>query len=417
MKKLNCTLLLTCIFMLYGANGSYLFINGSFTPVFVNTPYLHAGVKPPFNVTSFLIPLGKDAAGLQNCTSPDPSLAPFMPGAIVMVSPENGCSLNQHALVAQKAGAAAVLVITYSTHLFAGAIQSNPGPGDLKVPVVFMELADFNKLVAVPLSQNLLVIMKVEGNPSSEDRLNKGGMIFYVIIFTLINLAGLVVMGYKIAEFIKNRSTVSIALSVFILCELGCLFDIIYLFDPWNYFHAIGSFTYIIVITNFMDYFATLSILMVSFHLSNLLFKTTSYSKFVVIAYISSGFLILGYTVVLIMAISYYLTFSYGKLRPNSIEGFRLGVFSLIAVYFFICMIIFIRRLLSMLGLESQRKDLKKSQYTRLIASNFGIWFVCIMSITYRGLFLRNSYLLEAKPTGNQTFINLIRIFASFSIF
>ena len=75
-----------------------------------------------------------------------------------MVVPDNGCSIQEHALVAQRAGAAGALVVTLSTHLFDTNIQTSTR--DLNIPVLFIELDDFNKYLVKHLSG--IVIMKAE---------------------------------------------------------------------------------------------------------------------------------------------------------------------------------------------------------------------------------------------------------------
>ena len=152
------------ILLMKESNGSILYING--TTVQVRTPYMHRTPVPlPYNVTSFLIPIDTN---FQNCTMADPDLAPFMKGAIVMVSPDGGCSINHHALLAQDQGAAAVLFVTTFTFFFAGNLQTRPPRSLIQVPVVFIELEDFQKHIVPSLIKNEVVLMTVTG-----DKVNK----------------------------------------------------------------------------------------------------------------------------------------------------------------------------------------------------------------------------------------------------
>jgi hypothetical protein len=79
-------------------------------------------------------------------------------------------------LVAQKAGASAVLVLTYSTHLYASSVQQYSRAKKLNIPIIFIEIDDFTKYIASPFSKNQLIFIKVEGNPV---RKKHSTLIFY----------------------------------------------------------------------------------------------------------------------------------------------------------------------------------------------------------------------------------------------
>ena len=102
-------------------------------------------------------------------------MAPFLKGAIVIVVPDGGCSVQEHALVAQNAGASAALVLTYSTFLFAAALQTDGSK--IEIPVLFIEVDDFTKYLASEMMN--IVLMKVEGNKVKKKK-------FFFIIFFFI---------------------------------------------------------------------------------------------------------------------------------------------------------------------------------------------------------------------------------------
>ena len=167
--KLLIVVLVVSLFLME-SNGSILYING--TTVQVRTPYMHRTPVPlPYNVTSYLIPIDTN---IQNCTMADPALAPFMKGAIVIVAPDGGCSVNHHALLAQDQGAAAVLVVTFNPFIFASNVQSSPSRSLIQVPVIFIDLKDFENYVIPSLVKNEVVLMTVTG-----DRVNKKKFIFF----------------------------------------------------------------------------------------------------------------------------------------------------------------------------------------------------------------------------------------------
>ena len=160
MKSIFISIVFFCCFM--NVNGSLFFLKNRTEPLYIRTPYLKTSpIQPPFNVTSVLLPLGTTQEAMQNCTHADPILAPFLKGAIVIVVPDNGCSIPGHVMVAQNAGAVGCLVLTLSTSFFSNMDTSSPS--ELTIPVLFIEVDDFTKHLADELAN--VVIMKAEANP------------------------------------------------------------------------------------------------------------------------------------------------------------------------------------------------------------------------------------------------------------
>jgi hypothetical protein len=73
------------------------------------------------------------------------------------------------------------------------------------------------------------------------DKLNRAGMIFFVVFLTLLNLTGIVLMLIKFAQIINQDIKSYVSIGVITLCIIACTFRIIFLFDPYNYWHAIGK--------------------------------------------------------------------------------------------------------------------------------------------------------------------------------
>ena len=62
-------LIFAVIFLFKNVDGSIFFVNNMTEQIEINTPYLHhTKIKPPFNLTSVVLPLGTTTKGLQNCT-------------------------------------------------------------------------------------------------------------------------------------------------------------------------------------------------------------------------------------------------------------------------------------------------------------------------------------------------------------
>ena len=223
-------------------------------------------------------------------------------------------------------------------------------------------------------------------------------MIFYVVIFCCMNVAAIVLMAIRIIlTFKKDGIKITVAILIFFICSFAAAFTILTSLDPWSYFHLIGNFDYLVLTTNLSEFFITISLILVSYHLSNLILKTINnqsyYSK---IGLVAAIILIIVYIAMLILALTLNLTHSTYKLPGTKIERFRTSIYAFIACYLGLCTSFFVYKLRQMWYTSTDQKEHKKIQYKRLIIATTGLWLLVILSFIYRVITLIPKYFYDA---------------------
>ena len=233
---------------------------------------------------------------------------------------------------------------------------------------------------------------------SELDEFNRGGMIFYAVILCCMNVVAIVLMAIRIIlTFKKDRIKITVAILIFLMCSFAATFSFLTSLDPWSYFHLIGRFDYLVLTTNLSEFFITMSLILVSYHLSNLILKTINFQSYYnKIALVVAIILIIVYIAMLILSLTINLTYSTYKLSGSKIEIFRASVYGFIASYLGLCTCFFVYKLRQMWHTSTDQKEHKKIQYKRLIIATTGLWLLVILSLIFRVITLIPKYFYDA---------------------